>query len=187
MTDNLNNIFNHLSNIECKGSRTKGTILCECGGSTFSIFKRNKTAEEKLEEEIAYSRLKEDYWPFGPVIANDKNGKTIVRKEFLCFKWKERPLSDYMPSVLSFQYVSVKCAKCGKEIILFDGRNNIVGENKNPIKYGDVGEPIWTKDFTIVQCTIDRDETEENNHTIDRLRIYRVKGEKRLLFFDYET
>ena len=179
-------LIDNCSDIRRKGSQVLGRLQCSCGCNSFHLFKRKKTSEEQLEEMNANYRLKNDYWPFGPAIATNKDGISVVRNEFLCFKWKERPLSNYMPSVLSFAYVSAKCEKCGREIVLFDSRLSASLEEKQFIKYGNLGIVEWSKDSSAIEICIDVDKEVQDYSDFNRLRIYRIVNEKKSLFADYE-
>lgn len=184
MADLKNNPIDYCYRVSRKGQRAEGYLSCECGCDRFFLFKRKDTADEVLENEAASRRLHDDFWPFGPVIAKDKNGVTVARKEFLWFKWGERPLTDYLPSVIGFQYVVAKCEKCGKEIVLFDGRSHLplTGE---ATKYGQIGVIKWDKNASPLECVVDF--VEGGNDEFGRLRIYKIAGGKKKLCFDHEV
>ena len=187
MNDGRDRIIKCLADILWKRSQARGCLKCDCGCDHFFLYKRKKTVEERSEEERASMKLRSDYWPFGPVIARDKDGVPIVRKEFLWLKWKVRPLSDYAPAVLSFQYVAAKCEKCGKEIVLFDGRQYAALPDGTQTKYGELGAVRWDKKPSAVECILDFDEGEGATSEFDRIRVYKVAGGKKSLFFDHET
>ena len=177
MSKQKKNPIDYCTDVRGKGLQNKGHLVCDCGSEHFYVFKRKDAVA--LEEQRASQRLHGDYWPFGPAIAKNKDGVTVVRKEFLWFKWDERPLSDYMPSVIGFQYVAAKCEKCGKEIVLFDGR----AEEKSTIQYGEIGDVEWSKNASRLECVVDYD----GDGGLGRLRVYKVADGKKKLFFDHET
>lgn len=173
----------NLVGIRWKGSQARGRLICRCGCKTFFLFNRKKTPEEALEEFSASQRLRDDYWPFGPVFGRDKEGRSVVRKSFLWFMWKERPLADYEPNILSFLFVSAKCEKCGREIVLFDERS-CWAEGEGPsLKFGALGEIKWRGKPSFVELVADLGEEKQD---LGRLRVYRVYNGKKALFFDHE-
>lgn len=180
-------LISRCSDVYWKGAQAHGRLVCPCGCNTFFLFRREKSPEEKMEEAIASNRLHDDYWPFGPVIAKDEAGKTVVRNEFLGFRWKERPFSDYQPTVMSFQYVSAKCEKCGNEIVLFDERFGPLNKYGSSLKFGNLGKIKWTETASEVEIIVDCDECDNDGLEFGRLRIYKVFGKTKRLFFDYET
>ena len=187
MRESSKSLIGYIPNVSWNGAQARGVLVCSCGCDRFSLFRRAKTAEEELEELLASNRLRDDYWPFGPEIAKDKSGKAVVRNAFLCFRWKERPYSDYLPSVLSFQYVSAKCERCGRQIVLYDGRLQQSDVDGMPPKYGEFGVVKWSKVFSMVECVFDCDGEEQSIGKPGRIRIYRIEDRKRSIFFDCET
>lgn len=183
MSKQKDNPINHCADVCHKRQQAKGHLICECGSDHFFLFKRNN-AEESFSAKEAARRLRRDYGLFGASIAKDKNGVIVVRKQFLFFKWGERPLSDYMPSKLGFQYVSAKCERCGKEIVIFDARSYLPLDGEST-KYGELGEIKWDKKASPVECVVDSLDPETGE--FGRIRVYKVKDGKRKLFFDHEV
>ena len=188
MKKSCDSIIDSLSNLSQKKSQVRGILTCSCGCNHFFLFKRKKTAEESLEELIASNRLKNDYWPFGFEIARDKNGKIVVRSSFLGFHWKERPYEEYLPSVRSFQYVSAKCERCERKIVLYDERLQDIDGGALRLKYGELGKVVWSKTSSVVECVFDYDEGDiQSIEEPGRIRIYSITNGKKSLFFDWET
>ena len=179
-------LADNCSGVCWRGSQARGRLECTCGCQDFFLFKRKKSSEEELEEIEAFNRLRLDYWPFVPVVAVDKDGRTVVRNEFFGIKWKERPFSEYAPSVVSFQFVAAKCKKCGKEIVLFDERCCPLNEGAPSKKYGRLGEIEWTKIPSGVECVLDYGGSRFDDLGLSRVRLYKITAGRKSVFFDHE-
>ena len=164
----------------------EGELSCPCGCNRFFYNKREKTEEEEIEEYLSFQRLKNDYALFGPVFASGKEGQIIVRKQFLWFHWKERNYNDYRPRVMSFPYISLKCEKCEKEVVLFDGRTAEGKLKLLNINYGDLGPPNWSKEAFEIKCFFDYPDDTENDMGFERIRVYACQNNKRKLLLDFE-
>lgn len=171
-----------------KKEETRFLLRCPCGCERFYYFKRNKTPEEELEEYLAYLRQKNDYPLFEDISINEK-GEWVIRNKLFGFHWKERPMSDYLPKVWSFPYVSVKCAACGKEHDIFDGRVDRfkLGMTKF-IVYGELGHVRWSKEAFPIECRVFYPEDAADGADFHRIVIRKKRADsKSLVILDWES
>ena len=70
---------------------------------------------------------------------------------------------------------------------MFDGRQYAALPDGTQTKYGELGAVKWDKKPSAVECVLDFDEGEGATSEFDRIRVYKVAGGKKSLFFDHET
>ena len=160
-------------------------LYCHCGCGLFYVFNRKKTTEEELAELESSTRLKNDH-PLGWAITKNKKGEIVVVSRFLFFQWHERPLTDYQPSVVSYPYVSVKCANCGEESTLLDGREK-ANANYHCPNYGKLEPVVWSKKVFNIECSLYYYDDSDGQKEISRIKISKLSQEgKKTIVYDYE-
>jgi len=179
-------LFNFCGSISKNKRTSRIELRCLCGCDLFYVFKRKRTPEEELEAYLA-SQKWEEYWPLTPRIGTGKDGRTAVQWTIFGFVFKEKTLEEMRPKVSSFAYVSAKCSKCDREVVIFDERHHVFDERKHSgINYGELGPIKWSKDAYGIQCKFDYPEDAENGNDFGRVRIIKTAADKKSTVLDFE-
>lgn len=185
--------LNHIAQVmnDIKNCTTMGA-KCPCGCEQFKLFMKAKT-EDEIQRDTALDQLFKEFGKRAE-IQSDSNGNTyIVRKNFWGKEIKRVPIHN-TPEKEFWNYISIQCASCGAEYVLFDERYHGYDACVSPCqKSSDVDSITYPDQTTRIEIMVDYsgdidedDSIKDKTLAFDRIKICAVSDRKKLTIIDWE-
>ena len=185
--------LNHIAQVMSDDKNcTKMWVMCPCGCKHFKPFMKAKS-EDEIQRDKNLDRLFKEFGKRAEV-QTDSNGNTfIVQKNFLGKIVKQVPICNALEQEF-WNYISIQCAFCGAEYVLFDERNHGYDACVSPCqKYGDVDSITYPDQAKRIEIMVDYpsdvDEEvsiEDKTLAFSRIRIFAISDRKKLTIIDWE-
>lgn len=171
---------------------TKMSTMCICGCKNFKLFMKTKT-EEEIQRDKAFDKLFKEFGKRAEV-QSDSSGNTFIVQKNFWGKVVKRVLLCNEQEQIFWNYISIQCASCGNEYVLFDERFHGYDACVSPCqKSSDVDSITYPDQTTRIEIMVDYsgdidedDSIKDKTLAFDRIKICAVSDRKKLTIIDWE-
>lgn len=171
---------------------TKMGVMCPCGCNHFKPFMKAKS-EDEIQRDKNLDQL---FKKFGKraEIQSDSNGNTfIVQKSFWGKEVRRVAICNTQEQEF-WNYISIQCAFCGAEYVLFDERVHGYDACVSPCqKCDDVDSVTYSDQAKRIEIMVDYPSDVDEEESIkdktlafSRIRIFAISDRKKLTIIDWE-
>ena len=183
--------LNHIAQVMNDNKNcTKMGAKCPCGCEHFKLFKKAKT-ESEIHRDKALNQLFKDFGKRAE-IQSDSSGNVFIVQKNLWGKEVRRVAIGNSLDQGFWNYISIQCASCGAEYVLFDERYHGYDACVSPFrKCGDVDSITYHDQAMRIEIMVDYsgdedDSIKDKTLAFGRIKICAISDRKKLTIIDWE-